>query len=451
MKKKAPHTLKHKPIISVDYERLDESGDAKFLSLGVATWNTDDYSLKVIRTRIKDRTKWSRESEELPLWRVLDLAILLTSVIYEKKSFLNEQIQDPDKEAELNEFIKDNMEMFIPRLEELKRILQCQITFETSTHTPNIFDFATSELSQDALFCWLIQWADTKYKVVDEQLHNIGQDFLSLLCGKKVDINSVTVRKQWNNIDIGVIINDKLFLVIEDKTETTIHDNQLARYKQEVERNTELTFEDFYFAYVKTGNEPSSILKQVKSNGYNIILRANIIECLNKYDGENPILSSFFEHLKKIENETNNFRMLPPQKWSFYAWQGFYKELENELDITDWGYVPNPSGGFWGAWWHFKDIVDEKDVQMYLQFEELKLCIKISCKEKQNRSDIRNRLSDLVRSKRTFFIKPNRFGAGRYMTIAVVKDFFGTGLINIKEIVQQLKEYEKIVDECCKS
>ena len=96
---------------------------------------------------------------------------------------MNEQIQDPDKEAELNEFIKDNMEMFIPRLEELKRILQGQITFETATLTPNIFDFATSELSQDALFCWLIQWADTKYKVVDKQLHKIGQDFLSLLCG----------------------------------------------------------------------------------------------------------------------------------------------------------------------------------------------------------------------------------------------------------------------------
>ena len=26
--------------------------------------------------------------------------------------------------------------------------------------TPNLFDFATKELSQDAVICWLIAWAD---------------------------------------------------------------------------------------------------------------------------------------------------------------------------------------------------------------------------------------------------------------------------------------------------
>lgn len=40
------------------------------------------------------------------------------------------------------------------------------------TKTPNIFDFATSELSQDAFLCWLIAWADSSQIENDETLNN---------------------------------------------------------------------------------------------------------------------------------------------------------------------------------------------------------------------------------------------------------------------------------------
>jgi hypothetical protein len=36
---------------------------------------------------------------------------------------------------------------------------------------PNLFDFATSELSQDAFICWLASWADPSYRDDDEALH----------------------------------------------------------------------------------------------------------------------------------------------------------------------------------------------------------------------------------------------------------------------------------------
>lgn len=76
-----PTTLKHKPVIAVeDYEAIDEhrfpGTDAKGLSLGLAQWNDRgklDISAKVWR---HTGGKWSRQSEELPLHRVLDLAIL---------------------------------------------------------------------------------------------------------------------------------------------------------------------------------------------------------------------------------------------------------------------------------------------------------------------------------------------------------------------------------------
>lgn len=77
---KIPTNLKHKPvIIAEDYDKIDgrnaHDTDVKGLTLGLAQWNDRgkvDISAKVWR---HTGEKWSRQSEELPLHRVLDLAI----------------------------------------------------------------------------------------------------------------------------------------------------------------------------------------------------------------------------------------------------------------------------------------------------------------------------------------------------------------------------------------
>lgn len=79
---KIPTTLKHKPVIVVEnYENVDGrqayQSDAKGLSLGLAQWNDRgkvDISAKVWR---HTGEKWSRQSEELPMHRVIDMAILV--------------------------------------------------------------------------------------------------------------------------------------------------------------------------------------------------------------------------------------------------------------------------------------------------------------------------------------------------------------------------------------
>jgi hypothetical protein len=79
---KIPTTLKHKPVIvSENYENVDGryayDSETKGLSLGLAQWNDRgkvDISAKIWRYTGE---KWSRQSEEMPLHRVLDLAILI--------------------------------------------------------------------------------------------------------------------------------------------------------------------------------------------------------------------------------------------------------------------------------------------------------------------------------------------------------------------------------------
>jgi len=105
MKMKIPTSLKHKPVIvSENYENVDGrfayNSDAKGLSLGLAQWNDRgnvDISAKVWRYTGE---KWSRQSEELPLHRVLDLAILVCRTQqYFREAYRYEKLYDPEKTA----------------------------------------------------------------------------------------------------------------------------------------------------------------------------------------------------------------------------------------------------------------------------------------------------------------------------------------------------------------
>ena len=88
-------------IVTEDYENIDGrkayNTDAKGLSLGLAPWNDRgklDISAKVWRYTGE---KWSRQSEELPMHRVLDLAILTCrSYLYFQNAYRYPKLYDPD-------------------------------------------------------------------------------------------------------------------------------------------------------------------------------------------------------------------------------------------------------------------------------------------------------------------------------------------------------------------
>jgi hypothetical protein len=98
-----PTQLKHKPVIVCEnYENVDGryayQSDSKGLSLGLAQWNDRgrvDSSAKVWRYTGE---KWSRQSEELPLWRVLDLAILVARSMqyFQEESYRHKKLYDPE-------------------------------------------------------------------------------------------------------------------------------------------------------------------------------------------------------------------------------------------------------------------------------------------------------------------------------------------------------------------
>ena len=451
-----PRNNKHQPIIYAKYADIDKkagAGDAKFLSLGKATWNSEDCSAKVWRYS-DEAQKWQRGSEELPLWRVLDLAKLVIATICGKDSGMDEEPVNKQEIQILKDYINDNMSLYIPRIQKLKEILENSgPSIVDKQEAPNIFSFATSELSQDAMFAYLIKWANPKNISIDKEMCLLGQSFLRLLAqNNDLIINSVEVGRQWQNIDVWVEINDDTILIIEDKTNTSIHDDQLERYREIIQNEYKGKRQIQFYTYVKTGNEPAAILDTIRKKGYTTINRSQILSVLNDYKGNNPLVQNYREHLQNLEDLTNVYRYTTVDKWDGNAWQGFYMGLEEYFNDFRWAYVPNRAGGFWGAFWHFMTPENIDNLEMYLQFEESKLCFKIYYGGQDNKSAIRekcfNALLECSNQITPEIDRPDKFGAGTYMTIGIVKadKLFGNGIVNIHQIVNKLKKYEEIVD-----
>jgi len=104
----------------------------------------------------------------------------------------------------------------------------------------NIFNYATSELSQDAFLSLLIAWFDSG----DSKLEQISKDFINSLYNEYfksnivLDIESIKLIQQYFKIDVYFEITEKngnvIPFIIEDKTWTESHSGQLKRYVDKV-------------------------------------------------------------------------------------------------------------------------------------------------------------------------------------------------------------------------
>ncbi|CAN7415733.1 DUF6530 family protein [Pseudomonas sp. LjRoot277] len=79
-----PNHLDHQPVYAMPYKKFDgwRAGetDTRYLSIGISQWSANEVSLKIMRYK----EQWSRQSEELPLHRVIDSSIFLAKVLLDR-------------------------------------------------------------------------------------------------------------------------------------------------------------------------------------------------------------------------------------------------------------------------------------------------------------------------------------------------------------------------------
>ena len=132
---------------------------------------------------------------------------------------------------------------------------------------PNLFSFATSELSQDAFLCWLLAWSLEQHRTPENrQLTEASRAFLAFLLSKHDRYKGITpeditgvlgdIRQQYEKIDVYCVValadGSRISLIIEDKVETSQHSDQLDRYLRAV-RGDSIHEDDLVGIYFKTG------------------------------------------------------------------------------------------------------------------------------------------------------------------------------------------------------
>lgn len=314
---------------------------------------------------------------------------------------------------------------------------------------PNIFEFATKELSQDAFLCWLFSFADKKYKKSEyEQLHQLATKFIQrLVNNEKLKIESIKVRKQIHKIDIWVEVNDDTLLIIEDKTDSKAGKNQLEKYYEVATK--ECPNRDISAIYFKTGNESEHTFTKSNTIGHWKAFKIDdIVEILSPF--ENKITHPFFTDY--LEICINKFEILinfekfitqKPLKDSEKHFsenndivEAFYVQLEKDKVFYNW-----QSNDMRGAKYYYannyKYSADGTTIYTELNRFDFKLILDLDLmgdatgkKYKKFKEDLANRqvrfaydeLFNLFQTKECNLniIKPKRYSCHNFLKFAVI-------------------------------
>lgn len=321
---------------------------------------------------------------------------------------------------------------------------------------PNLFNYATSELSQDAVLCWLAAWADPEAAMHDPLLHELGVQFLSAAfaaCDKKLPapLHKVEIKKQYKNIDVLVVINSSIALCIEDKAGSVEHSGQLGRYV-DILRQDGYAIDAIVPVYIQTYNQ--SNYSGVKEAGYGRLSRQDLLEMLGHYmeqGGSNSIATDFHAYLVELDRWIRSFRDSPVKDWDGGAWQGFFTELQMVLGKGEWNYVPNAAGGFWAFHWAWHG---DGESSQYLQLAEGRLTFRIEVYGDSDRRELRTkwfeRVVEVGDELKVPFRKPLRFGLGNTMAVAELDGDYrvqtSAGFLDLEATLKRIRMAESVMD-----
>lgn len=198
----------------------------------------------------------------------------------------------------------------------------------------NLFDFATKELSQDAFICWLVSNYDNEENI---ELKKLAYDFISFITKKEYkigDIKHLKTLQQANNMDIIIDIweeeqsNYKKYtsdyvIVIEDKTTSSAHTNQLIDYGEIVRSWKKEHSLVFYKTNVLSDTDKTELDKDKGWKSYDINSIYNFFK--NKKVND-EIVNFYIEHVDRIYQDINSINK-NAENWNFFNYNCFINKV----------------------------------------------------------------------------------------------------------------------------
>lgn len=222
----------------------------------------------------------------------------------------------------------------------------------------NLFDYAPSELSQDAFICWICSQYNTDDLAVKYASQNLLHAFLKKDDGDSIEVLDIT--RQYRNIDVLLRLRHQqhtYMVIVEDKTDSVEHDDQLKRYRHSIENDFgQSGIDRIFVVYYKTGVLSEYTL--IRDNCDVLLDRHSILQLLSnpprKASTCNPVLLDYVENLKRRSTAYDLFQSLPLIEWQSQQFQGFFEYLQRSFeDLPYWtgfGHNHNRDGGHWTFW-----------------------------------------------------------------------------------------------------
>lgn len=230
---------------------------------------------------------------------------------------------------------------------------------------PNLFTYATSELSQDAVLCWILSWLEEDNLKQNEEMNEVAKRLVLLFLQqhdsyKHISINDIeyidNLKQQYFKIDVYFRIKlsaytDPVSVIIEDKTHTSHHSEQMERYLNAI-KNDDIKEHDTIGIYFKTGfiNDRDEDLPE----GFKLVRNSTFNEFLNKQKCNHPIFleyRTFFNQYqrgfdKPIADALSSDNFYSGLK-HFQGQDALLKEIGNSIESKWWNYGTNVGGTPW--------------------------------------------------------------------------------------------------------
>ena len=214
----------------------------------------------------------------------------------------------------------------------------------------NLFDFATSELSQDAFLLWLFaSWEDPAI-----QKEGIVHSLLEKFCELKKDdtIKKIKPTAQWKHCDIRLDIETekkpKIILLIEDKTFSSEHSNQLENYKKAIEKESG----EKHIVFYKTSKIDEKERERVDAAKWKPYDLEKILNIFRPFQNSSVFLvKQYYEHLDELEK--CNLNTTKPERSEtrkdLQKWIGYFKNaVINDIKIEEYDCYAYSSSNHYG-------------------------------------------------------------------------------------------------------
>ncbi len=345
----------------------------------------------------------------------------------------------------------------------------------------NLFDFATKELSQDAFICWLVNNYNND---TNKELKLRAYDFINFISGNQHQFTvgqmlKLTTQQQVKDMDIVIDIwttprteteyentgTSDYVIIIEDKTDSSIHNNQLVDYGKIIDSWTKWDNKnekkDTRKVFYKTNLISYADDKELKK--YND--SKNERDCWHIYDiesimnhfkdkkGDSEIYDSFVEYITEKYKRLSNTDK--PLDHDMYKWLSFFrrKVLEDDflknypskwVDFNRYGY----------AYLCVRVKPYEEDGGPYLEVRSRDCChnkfvarlLTYGLDESEDYSpEIRNSIMNQLMRNSLRYLKPDKNGVKQlaHATIELENESYDTFMYSVKECI---KEFELIMN-----